>query len=341
MCIYKYLVRLTPIDTYFFGGETTFGNNTKQNYYVKSNKLPQVSTLLGTMRYEILRQRDLLFPLKEGRTKREVVDAIGEKGFDMSPNHYGIIKEISPLFIENKNAGAFYTSLPLDYGIKVHKTNIKCSFSSTTTCEYAYAAEGYDMKKYDNYRYWTDNKKNKVDDGDIFYQKEQVGITKNGKSDDDKDAYYKIITYGLRSGYNFIFMLTTSEELKESDTITYMGGNRSAFKMQVSEISGEDKEKIGDSFTEYFSSLHEDGRFLLLGDAFFSDEEIDRLPFFWAESICNRYVVTKQNVSGVSWKEPDKTKALYRLLKRGGVIYSDEKLQCEDYLTNVGLNIFI
>ena len=55
-----YIVRLTPINSYYFGGEITFGEGVAQNYYVKSNYLPQASSLLGVMRYEVLRQNNLL-----------------------------------------------------------------------------------------------------------------------------------------------------------------------------------------------------------------------------------------------------------------------------------------
>lgn len=57
---YKYIVRLTPVGSYFFGGETTFGDGKNQNYLVRSCILPQVSAVLGVLRYEILRRNNLL-----------------------------------------------------------------------------------------------------------------------------------------------------------------------------------------------------------------------------------------------------------------------------------------
>ena len=56
----KYLIKLKPMGPYMFGGETTFGEGTKANYFARTNLLPQTSALLGVVRYEILRQNNLL-----------------------------------------------------------------------------------------------------------------------------------------------------------------------------------------------------------------------------------------------------------------------------------------
>ena len=89
-----YIVRLTPINSYYFGGEITFGEGVAQNYYVKSNYLPQASSLLGVMRYEVLRQNNLLSYDKTNSQQLEQVKyLIGERGFNMDDDSsYGIIQ---------------------------------------------------------------------------------------------------------------------------------------------------------------------------------------------------------------------------------------------------------
>ena len=350
---FNYIIRLTPVGTYFLGGEITFGEGDgKQNYYVRSNKLPQVSTLLGVVRYEVLRQNNLLGNNK--KNENDIRKAIGEKGFDMSRNlDYGIIQKISPLFIENKSKNIYYTPLPLDYGIDVVKNeNISCSAFSGSKFNYAMKAENYDPKNYDNFRYWIGTDKGKIKDEDIFYTKEQIGITKEGREINDNEAFYKLVTVGLKPEYNFVFLLTTSEKLNDYSGMVYMGGNRSVFKMDLFCLNpkGKDSNNTDSNETECnenenyfcdkFKFLRKKGRFLLLGDAFLENEKLSNIPFFWAQSICNRYIVTKYNEK-VSWGKPKKTKQLFRLLGRGGVIYSEEKPSCDEYLTKVGLNIFI
>lgn len=337
---YTYMVRLKPIDAYYFGGEKTLGEGDAQNYYVKSNRLPQVSALVGLIRYEVLRQNNLLsYDPKQKDKLKEVERLIGRQGFSMDedgPETFGIIRKLSPLFVENRQERRFYTPLPLDDGVKVSLLEEKCSFSATSTQALVTDLEGYDPKTYGNYRYWVSGDGHKLDADEIFYTREQVGITKNGKPENEKDAFFKLVLMGLNEAFNFAFLLETSERIGEvSRGLCALGGNRSIFRMDLTKL-----EKPFD-FCEYFQGLKREGRLLLLGDAYLTDEERDQLPFFWGTSTCNRYIVTKHDQAH-HWRKPDKTEKLYHLLARGGVIYnaSAESLQ-SSRLNNVGLNIFI
>lgn len=333
-----YMVRLTPIGSYFFGGEVTFGEGGKQNYYVKSNPLPQVSSLLGLMRYEVLRQQGKLSYSKDETTLREIETLIGQQGFSINykTDSYGIIRSISPIFIENQSEERFYTRMPLDEGIDFcFEKDIECSFSSSCEQHYGVNLKDYDYKNFSNYMYWISGDLHKIDEDSIFYNREQIGITKNGRKANEQDAYFKMVTAGLKSGYNFAFTLETTQEINEvADEMVFLGGNRSVFKMNITKI-----EQKQDFFCSYFSGLHKEGRWLLLSDAFFTDEERNKIPFFWATSICNRYIVTPHK-KGHNWHLPEKTNLNY-LLSRGGVIYTDSALLPNAHLNHVGLNIFI
>lgn len=337
---YTYMVRLKPIDGYYFGGEKTLGEGDAQNYYVKSNRLPQVSALVGIIRYEILRQNGLLsYDSGKEETLEKVKRLIGRQGFSMDeggPETFGIIKKLSPLFVENRQEGQFYTPLPLDDGVEVSLLEEKCSFSPTSTQALVTDLEGYDPKTYNNYRYWVSGNGHKLCEDEIFYTREQVGITKNGKPENEKDAFFKLVLMGLNEAFNFAFQLETSERMDEvRQGLCTLGGNRSIFRMDLT------KQEEAIDFCTYFQKLKREGRLLLLGDAYLKDEERDQLPFFWGTSTCNRYIVTKHDKAH-HWRKPDKTEKLYHLLARGGVIYnvSAESIQ-SSRLNNVGLNIFI
>lgn len=60
----NYLIKLRPLEPYFFGGERTFGfgqmSGQIQKYYIVSEKTPSQTTLFGTLRYIILKQRNAL-----------------------------------------------------------------------------------------------------------------------------------------------------------------------------------------------------------------------------------------------------------------------------------------
>ncbi len=69
----RYLIKLTPVDQFFFGGNITFGENkATQNYLVRSEKYPQQTTLLGMLRYQLLKTNSLL-KIDRNYTKDELV----------------------------------------------------------------------------------------------------------------------------------------------------------------------------------------------------------------------------------------------------------------------------
>ncbi len=346
----RYLVRLTPIDAYFFGGEVTFGDNlATQNYRVRSNYLPQQSAVLGLMRYEILRQNGCLFngkPTEE--EKKKANELIGEKGFDPTQpqTSYGIIQRISPLFVENRREKRFYTPLSLDY-------NINVSFDGTIKALYngkekpLPILDGYNAKTYDNYLFWcspgvsrngTDNAFKKIPVDEIFIETEQVGIQKHGGD----DAFFKQTLIRLDDKYNFAFTVDVDGELQTNPSaIVPWGGNQSRFKIEIEEIND------GFDFCTYFKQLSRENRLLLLGDAFIPDDERDTIDFIWGNCIDNRYII--RNIKdGRSWGKPPKSK-LFQLQSRGSVIYQKdiealstlkEKIE-KEACTTIGLNILI
>ena len=102
-----YRICLTPLDTFFFGGEQTFGQDDESNYYAVSNKYPQQTALLGMLRQELLFQNGKDFSL------------IGDKSFsiDGSSTDFGIIKKLSPIFIcrTGKDTAEYITWGPREF----------------------------------------------------------------------------------------------------------------------------------------------------------------------------------------------------------------------------------
>ena len=98
MRIYK--VTLEPEDWFFFGGGSTFDNGTKTSYIAHSMLLPQQTALLGMIRYQLLKQHNLLFGQGGSPEMSEVKKLIGERSFIMKDNSqhaYGDILGISPV----------------------------------------------------------------------------------------------------------------------------------------------------------------------------------------------------------------------------------------------------
>lgn len=342
----KYLVTLKPIGSYFFGGEVTLGDGTSQNYFVESNILPQASALLGLMRYEILRQHALLsYNPSDSKVKMKVDQLIGKSGFDLEiPNkQYGIIRNISPVFLTDNHK--FYTAMPLDAGYPVQfNAKNRCSYfvcdDESNVKDYEITNEtvinGFDCKTYDNYKYWCDPDGNRFENPFSFSQ--QIGITKNGRNENESDAFYKQTLIRLNPSLSLAFTVEIDDNspLEETKTIIPLGGNRSMFFMNISSTALD--------MATVFSPLHIDGRILALGDAFLDKIDLAKCNFIWGENKPCRYMVNSTDKKH-SWKKPQKTTVLYHLLSRGSVIYADSSvlndLQKASALNNLGLNIFI
>lgn len=340
---YMYIVRLTPVGSYFFGGETTFGDGKNQNYLVRSCILPQVSAVLGVLRYEILRRNNLLETGAENdaEKKEKWPEYIGEPfNIEAPAASYGQILEISPIFIERERDGVLFTPCPADLGYDVtFKNDEKVSYLGTKIPQPLITKHGTnticEFKHYDNWKKWVGTDGNTVDADEIFINDERVGINKlDGAPDRDK-AYFEQTQIRLGDGYHFCFSMTTSEKFDEEPVFVQMGGNRSVFKMELVESADV-------NLVEKFRKvLQRNGRLLLLGDAWIKSEERENYDFIWGERIVNRYI---SNIH--KWNGNRSETMLYHLLGRGSVIYANDKRLTElkkndGNLSKVGLNIFI
>ena len=130
-----YLITLTPMGKFFFGGDMTFTVNGKDtdftSYIIRSNKFPQQTSLLGMLRFLILRNDRNVFDSSSqsiiDTTKAK--DLIGDRSFEItgSKGSFGVIKNISPCFVQAKN-GDQWTSLSL----KPKAAHLKLDFSKST-----------------------------------------------------------------------------------------------------------------------------------------------------------------------------------------------------------------
>lgn len=104
-----FLCKLKPLESYFFGGEHIFDlAGEEKSYYIKSERMPTQSTLLGMLRFLVLSKAGLLNDTAAPDDPRSFRDAkkklIGENGFiidgPMDSNaDYGEILALSPAFL--------------------------------------------------------------------------------------------------------------------------------------------------------------------------------------------------------------------------------------------------
>ncbi len=287
-----YLVKLTPIDKFFFGQKNTFGDN-NVNYFVRSSHFPQQTALLGLLRYQLLCHADKsVFDNNKIVNSKAAKELIGEKSFspeEPSVDNFGLIESLSPVFLMDKETGEMYLPAGLRYQEKekgkYEPLHLKKEGSVVLL-------EDYDTKKGVYSRWISDRiQSDTIAEDDFFKEDTRVGIRKNytGGTEDDAffcETFYHFANYvggDLKEGnegtahsncekelkkvhdYCFAFRFRAKEEVRfEKSKIVHLGGERQPFLMEVTKEENADLLPLKDFSFAKDRSLY---MVLLLSDA--------------------------------------------------------------------------
>ena len=248
----KYLITLTPTERFFFGGDITFSYSDQKSeydsYIIRSNRFPQQTSLLGMLRFLILRNDKNAFDesKQEIKDRKQASDLIGAKSFRIGEhNDFGVIKSISPCFIQLKDNGEwtnmdiipFDESLSVDYSQNTSVTLNGLAFE-IPSMEYN-PKEGIKRRfKYANSKY-----KNVED---IFEEDLRNGIDRDIKTGKTEDAaLFKQISYRFKEECRFAFEADVERvELKQySGQVVSVGGDSSQFIIEIFDISNHEATK--------------------------------------------------------------------------------------------------
>lgn len=245
-----YLIKLTPLDKFFFGQKNTFGDN-KAKYFVRSSHFPQQTTLLGLLRYrllqvagdEVFKDNQIACPILAG-------EEIGKQSFspfELQEQSFGKIKSLSPVFIMDKLSGEYFVPVGKRYKRVEDQTYKLLSLSHEEG--YPPLLEGYSPKE-DLLSCWMSAKgETLLSEEDFFEADERIGIRKDYKGATQDDAFFRQTFYKFKNfkkdkdtvtpaHFCFATLLETNEELnflKNEKSIVYLGGERQPFVMEVSE----------------------------------------------------------------------------------------------------------
>lgn len=356
----RYLVKLTPHATFFFGGERSFGgvDGQQANYMVQSNYFPQQTGILGLIRHQLLLQNGCI--VGNGIDKSKKVEAgklIGEKSFRIGegPLGFGLIQKISPVFVStpkndflfpankeyqlvtNNQTKEFVARELSVYGPKASLDTDENEQSNSNT---HYYLKDYDPK--DGLPDLLFNKNGSIrrrydclpeDDGKlfngIFIKNTQTGIHKNYAGVTEEKAYYIQTSYRLVQDYSFAFLV----ELKDEPSFNFgsqpnviFGGEQSAFKMEVSEFA----QSFDDIKPQYEKTPAFD-KLTLLSDAFVQDNRIsDVSDFTISDAVDFRCLTTsvRDTNNYADLPSDGKKSAVWKseklnLLKKGSVFFGD------------------
>ena len=310
----RYLIKLTPMRPFFFGGEVTFGKKgDKENssYLVKSQQFPQQTTILGALRKEMLIQAGLLTKKVNGEwidkhNKEKAIKLVGESKFKFNQEQsFGELKSIEPIFL-----------------IKGEKKYIK-KFNPKNLVYKDGILQGYNPKVdiYDGF-VSTDNKEC-LTSSDIFKEVEKIGIKKGGGD----DAFFKQSSYLFEDGFAFGCFIESSFELK--DSFIKLGADNSIFKMEVKE--SEDRLEYQDP----------NGYLVLLSDSYI-DKDISNLCDYAITSEINFKYLDNEFKDGGKFKF--KKSHSYNFYEKGSIFVNpkDELIEFlnNKHLQKVGYNHF-
>ena len=327
-----YLIKLYPIERFFFGSDQTFGKD-NENYFVRSVYFPQQTTLLGTLRYYLLQQNDKMN--EYGKTNPDGKRLIGNMGFDAEIKadvDFGIIKKLSPVFITGPDGEYMVQSREYGYNwiedeitrekqreltpLLLSKRKGTTSFGDNEINEIHYL-EGLTSKteipdllvnvKTGRIRHFDfkDELSNNPTNG-VFIPHEQVGIRKPRKEDIDKNkGFYKQIGYTMKPGYGFAFYAQLDPNEEKGDKIgpglVKMGADQSWFrvecKIQASEIES-NMLRLTRNLYNRFNKL--ENKIVLLSDTYI-DWDLYNSPTIPLASVVTvpfRYLITNRPKQG-------------------------------------------
>jgi CRISPR-associated protein Cmr3 len=347
------LIKLRPLDYYFFGGEETFDNGAKglKNFHVKSNLLPQQTGLAGLIRHQLVLAGY----------------GIGAASFNgASVPQWESLTSISPLFLIN-NENQFLVPCPALINHSFTRVQIafesnEYSFRNGNWQNIAIHVKDYDAKKGLTNCWLNLATQETIREDKIFETKKHIGINKAKRMEqqDDTGAFYQQEYISLAKGYSFCAFVEFSDDVVTDNLNTIMpfGGEKRSF--DITYLSAETNwEQIKTHAVSAISALMPQHVSIIL----LSDTYVENLPAFY-HSISGgifhakpfRHITTPGNIRSVNFARLTKNNGqtdqlrksdrMLKFLEKGAVIFPNDLGACVKLLTNsvyssIGYNQFI
>lgn len=285
--MYTYLVKLTPVEKFFFGQKNTFEED-NVNYFVRSSHFPQQTALLGLLRYQLLLNAGAdIFSDNKIVEATEAAKLIGKQSFSpfSKGEGFGVIKGVSPIFlIDSKNSEEIYFPAGKRYqkkdkGGSYEFLSLSCKEGLPLLANYSPKAGLPDM--------WINSKGELLDEDTLFVEDSRVGIRKDYKGNTDDNSFFYETFYCFNNENDkrnlcFAFYceleLELETEKKFSNRIVHLGGERQPFSMEVIKVNPVEGYT---SKTEAIKYEKDENYYtvMLLSDAYIESEVVDEAYF--------------------------------------------------------------
>lgn len=324
----KYLITLTPTGKFFFGGDMTFmiGDNEKDlynekysSYYIKSSHFPQQTSLLGMLRFLILKNDAKAFDVSKNKIidETEADTLIGKEGFRTEGENrkYGKISAIGPCFIMDGNE-------PVELDCLGHKYDFEIKDGKLCSSNYD-PKEGIAPIYEDVFKTDLRNgimKNDSHEDKALFKQENcrfnNKKTVKEGDKELEKDAHYK---------FAFVAEVKDSLDLCKYDkqSVT-LGADSSVFSIGITSIDNETNDLVESSKGEIKEDV-----VILTSPSYITHEEVQLANSAITNVIPFRYLKTDINTENHHnvKKRADKNgmEEKYNLYDRGSVFFFDDE----------------
>lgn len=360
----EYLITLTPVNKFFFGGDMTFQvggdeNNTYNeqyaSYIIESNKFPQQTSLLGMLRFLILKNS----PCFNGDQITEKAGAkrlIGATSFRVNKKHeendFGCIKSILGCFLQLKKASSKewidLSFAPFDSQFNVRKGMATGCYNKEN--KEIPILEGFEAKN--GYTKYMEAHEIKIPISDIFVKDRRLGINRNiatGKT--DNDGLFKQISYCLTDKYydyndrgerikdkegkevesacqfRYAFKANISDEDQDWRLENYnghlvsIGGDNSQFVIGIGKCPAKECKKTEHRQNEYEYVI------VLQSPAYLLKKEVDHACFAITEIVPFRFLETSvEGTTSYNILHRGISRSVrYQLYDRGSVFYFSEE----------------
>lgn len=347
----QYFCRLTPLGEYFLGGEKTFdfGNakaDSKNNYFIHSEDEISQATVLGMLRFVMLKKNQLLSDGWKDQSKVQEQNAlIGKTGFSINENQntlcdYGKLKSISPVLVYQGEKALVH--MPLNH--KVYEVNNKKKQKTQKYTPFRMKEAGYsdigemtwlpeDFVAKDglSYDYMQPGDKTIVEKGVIFQKQNRTRVSKVSQ----EDGFFKKTYQFLGKGYSFGFYATMEEDwCKEeqiTDEIVYLGQEKSAFLLTF------EKKEQTDLFTSWDDSTDKAYQiYYALSDTYLQDftKIKDTLCYGIIEKKSYRFLTKKAGADYVGSREMSNR---FQFVRAGSVFYVRKERE-QDFIRALSMN---
>ncbi|MCR5324951.1 MAG: hypothetical protein K6E85_16970 [Lachnospiraceae bacterium] len=366
-----YLCRLKPSEEYFFGGERTFdfeGNagakkEEKTSYYIRSEKWPNQSTLLGVLRFLVLKKHGKLSDWNE---RLEVKDLIGQEGFSLSDStrEYGKIKEITPVFMMDELENRWIRT-PINHKAKKNEEDYNTSYVPMKTQKNALLTDRGEVYLPQDYIAKDGLTESIINIGDgvnksndiiqypimniekypgvpgVLKAFEKIGIAR-GLTD---DGFFKKQFWQMDKDFSFAFYCRAEQDAFDKSDIVYVGQGKSTFQFTSKELNYDPIEKMSNDIR--LINIGEKDLYYALSDLYLEDNSIKGYSIVkkkYFRSLGQTPVEGQsQNDKQKSFRNSKKKSKLYELIEAGSVFFYDpiiNKEKQEGY-KQVGLNYII